>query len=69
MTKEQVCPLMSARTTRVDSAPLDPSKPPTITPVVAKCQREDCALWDSAESMCAVLSIAVQLVKLGENNV
>jgi hypothetical protein len=65
MTKPVICPLMSCRTTSVDSAH-DTGNPPKITPTVAKCQEKDCALWDFAEKVCCFKSIAMQLIKLNE---
>ena len=62
MSKVIVCPLMSCRVTKMDEQKI----PPTITPSVVKCQEDGCAFWDAAERMCAVKSIAVQLIKLGE---
>jgi len=67
MPKNVICPLMSCRTTSVDNAEaLKSGIPPKITPTVAKCQRADCALWDSAEYVCCFKSIAMQLIKIGE---
>jgi len=65
MSNTTICPLMSCRTTSIDSA--QTGNPPKITPTVAKCQEKDCAIWDEAEKSCAIKSIAMQLIKIGES--
>jgi len=59
--KPVICPLMSCRTTSIDSA--NTGNPPKVTPTVAKCQKGDCALWDYAEKVCCFKSISMQMIK------
>ena len=45
---------MSCRTTKID----DPTKKePTITPVVVKCQEQDCAVWDNITKTCGIANV------------
>lgn len=59
--RTMICPLMSCRTTSIDSV-----ESKTLTPTVAKCQKETCALWDGAENVCCFKSISMQLIKINE---
>ena len=65
MASKLICPLMTARVTRIS----DPKeKNPTITPQTVMCQEDECALWDRQHKCCCFLSIVVELVKVGESN-
>ena len=60
---DKICPLMSCRTTSVS----DPkAEHPTLTPTVARCMKKDCAWWDSQNAGCAVLSLVVEVIKIGD---
>lgn len=60
-----ICPFMSCRVTSV----ADPSSgTQTLTPTIITCQEEQCAVWDSGNKVCGVLSLSMELIKHGENN-
>jgi len=56
--QELICPIMTAGTsTRVGKEG---------RPIIANCQKDRCALWDKADSACAILSIKIELLKISE---
>ena len=57
--KDKVCPLMSCRTTSATT----PGAYSLLTPTVAKCQKGDCALWDSANKACVFVSLLIETIK------
>ena len=63
MASKLICPLMTARVTRIDT-PQD--KPQTITPQTVMCQEDECALWDKGEKVCCFLSGVMKLQKILE---
>ena len=65
MASKLICPLMTARVTVID----DPTnKSPKITPQTVMCQEEQCALWDKQHKACCLLSMVIELIKVGETN-
>ncbi len=65
--KKLICPFMSCRTTRMEVIK-EEGEPdvPTYTPVVANCVKGDCAIYDQDNKVCSLLSLKMEIVRLGE---